>query len=256
MYIKNKPNFISIIVDNYEFFNTISNDIKNDIKNSIIRENKIIIFPTKNNIINKMNLIAKIASKNELKEINNNDIIKKNIMIFLDINNSLNPIYNFDIKINKNYNNIKIKHDFIINKKMIIYFQTIFKKYDISFNDYFMEIKSKNNETNSIKKIIDRLEIKNSIFGLLCKFNVKLDSRSHINNISTLLDTEFKALNLDVYDNYDSFKRKYKSLSRKYHPDLNRFDNELLNKIYQKRFQKIQIAYKELKDFYKQGMVA
>jgi molecular chaperone DnaJ len=53
-----------------------------------------------------------------------------------------------------------------------------------------------------------------------------------------------------IYE-FDTIKKEYKRLAKKYHPDLNQNKPDLIKKIYQKKFLKIKESYELLEEYAK-----
>jgi len=113
----------------------------------------------------------------------------------------------------------------------------------------------------SSKDIVYELSKKNSIMGYKVDFHIdeeefRFSSRNFSveGSLKEYLAKVRNALELfgaeSIYE-FDSIKKEYKRLAKKYHPDLHANKPELIRKIYNKKFMKIKESYELLEEYYK-----
>jgi len=143
------------------------------------------------------------------------------------------------------------------NEKVYNYIKGLFL-FDLLDMDKFRFIISLNEET---RQIVSALIAKQSIMGYKVVFNVNEDEfqksktfsvegslKEYLNKVRNALEL-FGAKT--IYE-WDIIKKEYRRLAKKYHPDLHRNKPELIRKIYEKKFRRVQESYELLEEYYKQ----
>jgi molecular chaperone DnaJ len=143
------------------------------------------------------------------------------------------------------------------NEKIYNYIKGLFL-FDLLEMDKYKMIISLNEET---KNIVSALISRNSIMGYKVVFNVnesdfqKTRSFSVEGSLKEYLNKIRNALELfgasTIYE-WDNIKKEYRRLAKKYHPDLHRNKPELIRKIYEKKFRRVQESYELLEEYYNQ----
>ena len=227
-----------------------------------IKDNEYIIYFDKDNIKKHKLLLQTLI--NFHKKIHKDETIAKRI--------ALNYRKNVVIKIKKYYvyanNSLKIdikktsSKEFVIrlsenHKSIYNYIKGLFlfhilemddEKFIVSFNE-------------SSKDIVYELSKKNSIMGYKVDFHIdenefKFSHRNYSieGNLKEYLAKIRNALELfgveSIYE-FDTIKKEYKRLAKKYHPDLHSNKPDLIKKIYNKKFMKIKESYELLEEYYK-----
>jgi len=118
----------------------------------------------------------------------------------------------------------------------------------ISFNENSKDIVYDISKKNSIMGykvhfIIDESEFKFSHRNFSVEGSIK-EYLAQIRNALEVFGVE------SIYE-FDTIKKEYKRLAKKYHPDLHRNKPELIQKIYQKKFMKIKESYELLEEYAK-----
>jgi len=70
-------------------------------------------------------------------------------------------------------------------------------------------------------------------------------------SLNLLLEDFYKMLHCSQSDSYEKVRANYLALVKKYHPDNILSCNTLILKVYTKKFQQIQQAYKTIKEYHK-----
>ncbi|NPA87440.1 DnaJ domain-containing protein [Caminibacter pacificus] len=143
------------------------------------------------------------------------------------------------------------------NEKVYNYIKGLFL-FDLLDMDKYKMVVSLNEET---KKIVSALISKHTIMGYKVIFSVneeefkKSRSFSVEGSLKEYLNKIRNALELfgaeSIYE-WDNIKKEYRRLAKKYHPDLHRNKPELIRKIYEKKFRRVQESYELLEEYYKQ----
>jgi len=143
------------------------------------------------------------------------------------------------------------------NDKVYNYVKGLFL-FDLLDMDRYKMVVSLNEES---KRIVSALISKHSIMGYKVIFNVNEDDFQKTRTFSVegslkeYLNKVRNALELfgasTIYE-WDIIKKEYRRLAKKYHPDLHRNKPELIRKIYEKKFRRVQESYELLEDYYNQ----
>ena len=227
-----------------------------------IRDNEYFIYFDKENIKKHKLLLQTLI--NMYKKVYKDDTISKRI--------ALNYRKNVSIKIKKynlsfsNVLKIEIKKisskEFSIefskeNRSVYNYIKGLFlfhilemynDKLIVSFNENSKEIVYEMSKKNSIMGykvnfVIDESEFKFSHRNYSVEGSIK-EYLAKIRNALDMFGAE------SIYE-FDTIKKEYKRLAKKYHPDLNANKPELIKKIYEKKFLKIKESFELLEEYHK-----
>jgi molecular chaperone DnaJ len=115
------------------------------------------------------------------------------------------------------------------------------------------------NET--AKEIIFDLSKKNSIMGYKINFVIdesefRFSHRKHsiegsIKEYLAKIKNALEVFGVESIYEFDTIKKEYKRLAKKYHPDLHQTKPELIKKIYQKKFMNIKESFELLEEYAK-----
>jgi molecular chaperone DnaJ len=131
--------------------------------------------------------------------------------------------------------------------------------FDLLDLDEYKMIVSLNEESS---KIVSALISKHSIMGYKVIFNVNREEfevnkrgfsvegslKEYLNKIRHALEL----FGVSTIYEWDTIKKEYRRLAKKYHPDLHRNKPELIQKIYEKKFRKVKESYELLEEYYQQ----
>jgi molecular chaperone DnaJ len=227
-----------------------------------IKDNEYMIYFDKENLKNHKILINSLA--NFYRKNKNDEVVYKQIL--------LNYKKDVKLKIKKHFvsfdeNAIYITIRKISSKEFEIEFANPKKSiydyikglflFDLLELDTYKMVISLNEESS---KIVSALIGKNSIMGYKVVFNVNKDEfkvnrrgfsvegslKEYLNKIRNALEV----FGVSTIYEWDTIKREYRRLAKKYHPDLHRNKPELIQKIYEKKFRKVKESYELLEEYY------
>ncbi len=268
MKIKQNNRSINIIIkDDAQTFYYLKSLIDKNFKNKIGSKNKIIVFNDSDEEIGRkyfLKLLSRIYARKTNKKLKKiwqiEKAYNKMIKITLLKQNQIQNIVNFRLNFCKKSGAIELKMD-MRNRLILRGLQNIFDSYKVLYRpsnstvliyDFDKHVIKKLNELTSTKEILGNFihfyfdkKIFNEIESFLSDTPKKRES------VNLLLEDFYKMLNCSQKDSYEKIRASYLNLAKKYHPDNILSDNALIIKVYSKKFQKIQQAYKTIKEYHK-----
>jgi len=227
-----------------------------------IKDNEYFVYFDKDNIKKHKLLLQTLINMH--KKVHKDETIAKRI--------ALNYRKNVSIKIKKYYVSasdlLKIDIKKISSKEFSIYFsreiKSVYNYIKGLFLFHILEMYSDKliisfNENS--KDIVYEISKKSSIMGYKVTFNIdesefKFSHRNYsvegsIKEYLAKIRNALDMFGVDTIHQFDTIKKEYKRLAKKYHPDLHASKPELIKKIYHKKFMKIKESYELLEEYYK-----
>ncbi len=269
MKIKQNREFINVFIkDDCKTFYYLKDLTDRNFKNKISNKNKIIVF---NNPEEKTlrKYFLKILSKIYIKKTDKNPksflqmekTANKTIKIVLLQTNQIQEIININIEYDKIENSIKITMD-KKNRFILRAVKNIFKNYKVLYYPSLDKTYIHNIDKN-IGIVLQHFIATQEIMGMFLNIQYKVTIFDDINDgcikkmykkdkiANILLDDFYKKLHCDSSDPYEKIRKSYLFLVKKYHPDSLCNDNEIILRVYRKKFQEIQQAYKTIKEYHR-----
>jgi len=253
---------IEVVIDSRFKIKSLIEFIRLSFNRLEIRDSDYLIYFDNKNIKKHKLLLQTLINLH--KKIYHDDTISKRI--------ALNYRKNVLIKIKKhslyqsNLINIEIKKlsskEFVINfslniKPVYNYIKGLFLFYILELDENKIVVSF--NET--AKEIVFDLSKKNSIMGYKINFMIdesefkfshrKYSVEGSIKEYLGKIKNALEVFGVESIYEFDTIKKEYKRLARKYHPDLHQTKPDLIKKIYQKKFMKIKESYELLEEYYK-----
>ncbi len=262
---QNEKNINIIIENDVNTFYYLKNIIDKNFKQKIGNKNKIIIFHNpEENVIRRyfLKLLSRIyAKKNQNRREKIYKIekcINKNIKLSLVKENQIQQKINIKINYNQNINSIEIKMD-KTNRFILRGIKNIFDQYKVLYypsldTTYIQNIDQK------ASKILKHFILTKELLGIFLNIEYDKDIFDKINNLkyrknvqraNIILNDFYKKLHCQNGDPYEKIRKNYLFLVKKYHPDYLNNDNSIILKVYSKKLQEIQHAYKTIREYYK-----
>jgi len=254
------------IEDDAKTFYHIQNIIEKNFSKKIGRKNKTIIFKQEDESVQRryfLKLINKIYKrKNQIVDEDTSKRIKnsidKNIKITHLKSNQLQQQLKISVKIEDNY---IIIFDFEAKNSILV---TYLKNY---FKDHLVKYKLRNNtvtiypHSEITSKLLEKLLNQKEIIGCYVDFNYnindflaykhsltkKMERKKKFNALFSLLEEYYDVLNCKADDTFETIRKNYIKLVKKYHPDTITHKNPSLTSHYNDKFQTIQHAYEMIK---------
>ncbi len=269
MKVKQTKTSVNVVIkEDTQTFLYFKSLIEKNFKNKLANKNKIIIFNDPNEEVSRryfLKLLSKIYARKAAKKLKRiwqiEKAVDKSIKISLIQKNQIQQVVKIAIKYNKMTNSIEISMD-KKNRFILRGIKNIFKNYEVTYYPSMDKTYIQNIDKNfgivlqhfiSTREILGIfLDIKydDGIFDEINEENLKkIDKKNRRANI--LLDDFYKKLNCNSKDPYDKIRKSYLLLTKKYHPDAISNDNEIILKVYRKKFQEIQQAYKTIKEYHR-----
>ncbi len=272
MKIKQNKNTIDVVIkDDFHTFYYLKSMIDKNFSNKIGKKNKIIIFNDPYEEVGRryfLKLLSRIYAKKTCKKLKKiwqiEKATKKTIKISLLQTNQIQQLIKIFIKYHKQTNSIEITTDkknrlisrgikSIFKNYKVEYFPSIDKTYIKSIDEDFPKKLQYFLSTKELLGIFLQIDYDKNIFDDINNIDFekfeKMEKKSKRANI--ILEDYYKKLHCNCEDPYEKVRQSYLSLVKKYHPDTLSFDNEIIFKVYTKKFQEIQQAYKTIKEYYK-----
>ena len=257
---------------------TISNDsqifyyfqalVDKNFKNKLGKKDKIVIFNDKSEWVQKryfLKLLSRIYAKKTGKKRKKiwqiERAIDKTIKIRLIKEKQLQKIVHIDIDFDEKKGLVILKMD-SKNRVVVRGVKNLFKNYQVFYNPSMESITIGDLDKEFLSIFEDFISI-GEIFDNFLRYDYKIgiffDIDEHIKSKKTkkrkgleiIMDEFYKLLNCDLNDPYEKIRKSYLSLAKKYHPDNIDSDNNIILKVYGKKFQKIQKAYETIKEYHK-----
>lgn len=254
------------IEDDAKTFYHLQNIIDKNFSKWIGRKNKTIIFKQDNEDVQRryfLKLISKIylrlnSNPNEKIAQQINDSIDKSIKVVHLKSNQLQQQLKIDMKIKDNYAVLFLLSG--TNSILVSYLKNYFK-------EHLVQYRLKNNTITIYPKseitatLLEKLLNKKEIIGCYVDFkydideflsykdtlNTRANRKKKYNALFSLLEEYYKVLECKAEDSFESIRKNYLKLVKKYHPDTISHTNPSLVSHYAKKFQDIQQAYEMIK---------
>ncbi len=262
---QNEQNINIIIENDVNTFYYLKNIIDKNFKQKIGNKNKIIIFYNpEENVIRRyfLKLLSRIYAKknqNNIEQIYQiEECINKNIKLSLVKENQIQQKINIKISYNKNQNLIEIKMD-KTNRFILRGIKNIFDQYKVLYYPS-LDITYIQNIDQKASKILKHFIFTKELLGIFLNIEYDKDIFDEINNLkyrkniqraNIILNDFYKKLHCQSGDPYEKIRKNYLFLVKKYHPDYLNNDNSIILKVYSKKLQEIQHAYKTIREYYK-----
>ncbi len=256
------------IQEDAKTFYYLQNIADKNFRKKIGRKEKMIIFKDADELVQRRYFL-KLVSKIYLRKTGNDEQAKlietsfdKSIKISLLKPNQLLQKMHINVSIEDNY--VVVFNLGSHNSLFASYLKSYFK-------DHLVRIRPKNGTItlypNSEQTImlLDKLFAQKELFGCFVEFNYALESyqiykralmarkarRNRHNALFSLLEEYFGVLGCKIEDSFETIRRNYLSLVKKYHPDsCGLYDGDLHVK-YVAKFQEVQNAYEMLRMHFK-----
>ena len=268
MKIKQTQQTLSVVIkDDCNTFFYLKSVIDKNFKNKIGNKNKIIIFNDSYEEVGRkyfLKLLSKIYIKKTDKKLKKiwqiEKAVNKTIKITLLKTNQIQEFVKLHILFREKTRNIEIKMD-CKNRLILKGMQNIFYQYKIFYYPSLDTTYIQNIDLGFIDIFKDFIQTK-EIFGNFIDFSfddniikkmeqcLKFDIEKK-RGVDILLDDFYKKLHCKCNDPYEKIRKSYLLLTKKYHPDKIANANALIIKLYSKKFQEIQQAYKTIKEYYR-----
>jgi len=269
MKIKQTESTVNVVIkEDFQTFYYLKNLIDKNFSSKIGKKNKIILFNDPEEQIGRkyfLKILSRIYARKTKKKLKKiwqiEKAIDKTIKITLVKANQIQRYIKIGVRYHKQTNSIEItmdKQDRLITRGI----KSIFKDYKV---EYFPSIEKtyikgldkdfpkKLQHFLSTKELLGtflEIEFDENIFDEINDIDVdKIERKNRRANI--LLEDYYKKLHCSCEDPYEKVRQSYLSLVKKYHPDGLSSDNEIIFKVYTKKFQEIQQAYKTIKEYHK-----
>ncbi len=268
MIIKQNNKSINITIkDDTQTFYYLKNLIDKNFKNKIGNKNKIIVFNDSSEEVGRryfLKLLSRLYARKTGKKLKKiwqiEKAIDKTIKITLIKQNQLQSIVNLKLNLSKQNSSILIEMD-VKNRFILRGLQNIFDNYRVLYHpsdnrvliyDFDKDIIERLRELTAMKEILGNFIHFHYDKNLFEEIELFVSSATRKRkSINLLLEDFYRLLNCSQYDSYQKVRANYLSLVKKYHPDNILSDNTLIIKVYSKKFQKIQQAYKTIKEYHK-----
>lgn len=258
---------ITIVTDDCDLYLNLIYKIRQSFANVIGSRDRIIIFYSENELIQRKYLLKFIA--NLYKKTVGSGVEfwlthHKNIKLVYKNPTSLQVLIDIDIRFEESKVLFDLKNS-----------EELFAKYLMrGFNDANCEYYSRQNwllftpqslrDIESLSNIINSREHlkyvvnfnydKEEFERFKRRFNV-LNSKEYkrrFSMLATLLEEHFHTLGCEVGDDYETVRASYLNLTKVYHPDRHATKSDKIKKDYTDKFQKIGLAYEALKPYFKE----
>ncbi len=268
MKIKQNDKSINITIkDDVQTFYYLKSLIDKNFKNKIGNKNKIIVFNDSSEEIGRkyfLKLLSRIYARKTGKKLKKiwqiEKAVNKIIKITLIKKNQIQNIVNLKLNFSKQNSSVEIEMD-IKNRLILRGLQNIFDKYRVLYRpsnnrvlifDFDRSIIAKLKEFTTMKEILGNFIHFHYDKNIFDEIELYLScTPKKRKSVNLLLEDFYKLLNCSQEDSYEKVRANYLSLVKKYHPDNILSDNTLIIKVYSKKFQKIQQAYKTIKEYHK-----
>ncbi len=269
MKIKQDKKFLNVtIFDESDLFYYFQSLIDKNFKNKLGKKDKIVIFNDKSEWVQKryfLKLLSRIYAKKTGKKRKKiwqiEKAIDKAIKIRLIKEKQLQKIVHIDIDFDTDKGLVILKMD-SKNRVVVRGVKNLFKNYQVFYNpsiesitigDLDKEFLPIFEDFISIGEIFDnflRYDYKIGIFFDIDEY-IKSKKSKKRKGLEMIMGEFYQLLECDFNDPYEKIRKSYLNLAKKYHPDNVDSDNNIILKVYGKKFQKIQKAYETIKEYHK-----
>ena len=268
MKIKQNDKSINIVIkDDIQTFYYLKSLIDKNFKNKIGNKNKIIVFNDSSEEVGRkyfLKLLSRIYARKTGKKLKKiwqiEKAFNKTIKITLIKKNQIQNIINLKLNFSKRDFSIMIDID-AKNRLILRGLQNIFDNYKVLYRpsnnsvliyDFDKSIITKLREFMAMKEILGNFIQFHYDKNILNEIELSLSNApKKRRSVNLLLEDFYKLLNCSQEDSYEKVRANYLLLVKKYHPDNILSDNSLIIKVCSKKFQKIQQAYKTIKEYHK-----
>ncbi len=257
--------------DNSKIFYHLQNLIERNFSKWIGRKNKTIIFKQDDEDVKRryfLKLVGKIYMKLNKRASNSdyNNILlaqDKSIKIVHLKSNQIQQQLKIDVKIEDNY--VVVFYLSGSNSIFVNYLKNYFKNHLVQYRpkNYTVTIYPESSKTI---ELLEKLFQKKEIIGCYVEFNYNkkeyeqyrqnIDKKSirkrKSNALFNLLEEYFKVLECSSGDSFETIRKQYLRLVKRYHPDRVLNSNQTLLSHYSKKFQDIKQAYEIIKIYFEQ----
>ncbi len=270
MQISYSNNLIAVTIqEDSKTFYFLQNLINKNFKKRIGKKEKTIIFKQNEEEIQRkyfLKLISKIykrknlhAKNKELEKIKNS--YNSNIKLSLLKANQISQCIDIDVKIDDNY--VVLLHFTTDYSILIAYLKNYFKNHLVSYRRKTRIMTIYPNSSKTIE-LLENLLSQSELLGSYIKFNYnkkeyeeyklvlneKQNRKKRYFALFSLLEEYYAILGCQKLDTFETIRKKYLKLVKRYHPDkLDQIDLTL-NTHYREKFLDIQYAYEMLKVHY------
>ena len=256
------------IKEDMQTFYYLKSLIDKNFSSKIGKKNKIILFNDPEEQVGRkyfLKVLSRIYARKAKKKLKKiwqvEKAVDKTIKITLQKSNQIQQLIKISVKYHKHSNSVEITTD---KKSRLITrgIKNIFRDYKVEYypsidktyiKDIDKEFPKKLQHFLSTKELPGTfLDIKydENIFDDINEHEIKKNNKN-LKRVNILLEDYYKKLHCNCEDPYEKVRQSYLSLVKKYHPDNLTYDNEIILKVYRKKFQEIQQAYKTIKEYHK-----
>lgn len=270
MKIKQNDKTLNVVIkEDAQTFYFLKSLIDKNFSNKIGNKNKIIIFNDSSEEVARkyfLKLLSRIYARKTDKKLKKiwqiEKAVHKTIKITLVRKNQLQNIINLNLNLCRKKEAVEISMD-AKNRLILRGMQNIFGKYKLIYQPSANKVLIYNFDKEIVNVLKEFIHTK-EILGNFINFSFKEDFFEDLSgflecytpkkirkSVSLLLKDFYKLLHCSQDDSYEKVRANYLLLVKKYHPDNIISDNTLILKVYSKKFQKIQQAYKTIKEYHK-----
>lgn len=270
MKIKQNDKTLNVVIkEDTQTFYFLKSLIDKNFSNKIGNKNKIIIFNDSSEEVARkyfLKLLSRIYARKTGKKLKKiwqiEKAVHKTIKITLVRKNQLQNIINLNLNLCRKKEAIEIKMD-VKNRLILRGLQNIFSSYRLRYQPSANKVLIYNFDKD-IKKVLQEFIHTKEILGNFINFTFEDDFFEDLTrflkcyspkkvrkSVNLLLKDFYKLLHCSQDDSYEKVRANYLSLVKKYHPDNIISDNTLILKVYSKKFQRIQEAYKTIKEYHR-----
>ncbi len=256
------------IKEDMQTFYYLKSLIDKNFSSKIGKKNKIILFNDPEEQVGRkyfLKVLSRIYARKAKKKLKKiwqvEKAVDKTIKITLQKSNQIQQLIKISVKYHKHSNSVEITTD---KKSRLITrgIKNIFRDYKVEYYPSIDKTYIKNIDKEFPKKLQHFLSTKElpgtfldikydeNIFDDINEHEIKKNNKN-LKRVNILLEDYYKKLHCNCEDPYEKVRQSYLSLVKKYHPDNLTYDNEIILKVYRKKFQEIQQAYKTIKEYHK-----
>ncbi|NPA73868.1 MAG: J domain-containing protein [Epsilonproteobacteria bacterium] len=269
MKVKQTKSQVNVIIDNdIETFCYLKDLVEKNLKNRLIGTDKIIVFNDVEEKIGRkyfLKFLSRIYAKKTHKKLKKiwqiEKAFNKIIKISLSQKNQIRQVVKISVSYKKSINAVEISTD-KNNRALSRGIKNFFKGYKVvhypslntvciyDIDENFGKLLRDFISTKEIPGLYLDITYDKEIFKTIKAENIKKISKNR-KRAELLLEDYYKKLHCSCADPYEKVRQNYLSLVKKYHPDTLSNDNEIILKVYKRKFQEIQQAYKTIKEYHK-----
>ena len=253
---------IEVVIDSRFKIKSLIEFIRLSFNRLEIKDNKYLIYFDKDNVKKHKLLLQTLINLH--KKIYHDDTIskrialnyRKNVLITIK-KHSLYQSNLINIDIRKiSSKEFKIEFSLVV-KAVYNYIKGLFLLYILELNENSIIVSFNEN----VKEVVFDLSKKNSIMGYKINFIIdesefrfshrRVSPEGSLKEYLAQIRNALELFGVESIYEFDTIKKEYKRLAKKYHPDLHQTKPELIKKIYHKKFMKIKESYELLEEYYK-----